>query len=165
MKHVRPNVSLRSATLALLCGSASLASPGCTFNGPNGRVDLFSALTGASGPASGGYQPTPQQPQQPQQPQPQYNNAVAGDASATGLAGADQALRAQGYQPLGPPATQPLGERQLVAYPIMAQPGACYVAIALGEGGARDVDMEVVGPSGQPLAEDREVDAHPTVPF
>lgn len=149
---VGPSVSTLVARAGVLALCVSAAA--CTI-GPDGRINIIPGLTGGN---TSGYQ-NPQPTAQPGYVPP------AGQGGPTGLAGADQLLRSQGYQPLGAPAGQNLTQGQLIAFPIMAQPGACYVAIAVGGAGVRDVDMEVVGPSGNSIAEDRETDAHPTVHF
>jgi hypothetical protein len=81
------------------------------------------------------------------------------------LSAADGSLRQQGYQPMGQAYRQAIPARGLVALPINAQPGSCYMVVAVGDTGVQDIDMSVIGPSGNTIAEDREPDAHPNVAF
>ncbi|MCS6798632.1 MAG: hypothetical protein NZ898_08880 [Myxococcota bacterium] len=60
----------------------------------------------------------------------------------------DRRLRAMGYSPASAAVHNPsLPVNGLVGYAISAQPGLCYLAVALGSPGA-DVNLVVVGPNG-----------------
>lgn len=122
-------------------------------------------------PRRGGMVITPGQQQQQQQagvqqPGPQQPGPQGPAAQTSGVAALNQLdahLRANGFAPTGPAVRnsnmQPNG---LVAYAIDAQPGRCYVAVALADPGM-DLNMVLLDPSGRTAAHNVAPDGNPWI--
>lgn len=118
-------------------------------------------------PGRQGQQQGQQQQGQQQQGQQQAGGQPAGPAAQTSgveaLNQLDAHLRAAGFAPTGPAVrNSSMQANGLIAYAIDAQPGRCYVAIALADPGM-DLNMVLLDPSGRTTAHNVAPDGHPWI--
>ncbi len=91
--------------------------------------------------------------------------APPGAPPAVQLDAVAQTLRAQGYSPATPPTRANRASGGLTSHAFMPQPGACYVAVAVGGPGVNALAMTVSSPAGQNIGYYARGDAHPFVAF
>lgn len=91
--------------------------------------------------------------------------APAGAPPAVQLDAVAQTLRAQGYAPTGAPMRNVRPAGSLSSYTFAAQPGACYVAVAVGGPGVNALALTVSSQSGSTVGYAARGDAHPAVSF
>jgi|LNFM01.1.fsa_nt_gb hypothetical protein len=85
---------------------------------------------------------------------------------AVQLDAVSRTLAAQGYAPVGGPQRGAAAAGGLSSHPFMpAQPGTCYVAVAVGAPSVTTLAMTVSAPSGQYIGNYARGDAHPWVQF
>jgi len=72
-------------------------------------------------------------------------------------------LRERGFLPLGEPRLERVAEGDEVKVAFQLEPGRCYVAMARGDEGLRDVDLTLFDPAGAEVARNLEGDAEPEV--
>jgi hypothetical protein len=91
--------------------------------------------------------------------------APPGAPPAVQLDAVAQTLRAQGFAPVGAPVRASRAPGSLSSHTFMPNPGACYVAVAVGGPGVQGMAMTVSSPSGQSIGYYARNDAHPHVEF
>lgn len=98
-------------------------------------------------------------------PGPGGQAGVDGEAPLAALNRVDAWLVGQGASRLGPAQRNPnLPQNRVIAYAIDAEPGRCYTAVAFASP-PNDLDLVLLGPSGEQVAHDVRNDAHPWVSF
>ena len=79
------------------------------------------------------------------------------------LARSRTVLRARGLLPVGEPRLESLAEGEGLRVPVIVASDRCYVVIARGGEGVRDVDLVLFDSAGAEVARDLESDAEPTL--
>lgn len=79
------------------------------------------------------------------------------------LAETRSAMRSRGLTPLEAPRVEWLAEGAALRMPVRLEAGLCYVAVARGGQGARDVDLYLFDPAGVEVGRDLGADAEPTI--
>lgn len=125
-----------------------------------GAGPLFSA---AWRQAPGSTTPTPGGPPPGETPSVIGGTSVAGAGIEENFRLLDADMRARGYEPLGDPGRGQLGEGGERLVTLELEGGKCYALLAVGDNGIRDIDLEILDPTGRPIDRDIEEDARPVV--
>ncbi len=79
------------------------------------------------------------------------------------LARSRTALRARGFEPLGPPHLEHVAEGATVREPVALEAGRCYVVTGRSGAGLRDIDLFLFDAAGVEVARDLGADVEPSL--